>query len=946
MMAAESPMRLVESSGSSNWPTSKEALGFVSSSTNMAAEDLGLLLKGRRVPGNGKEGVPNRSGSAPPSMEGSLTAMGNLITLDANLADLSNAIQNCESEDQLRADPAYLAYYCSNVNLNPRLPPPLISRENRRLVRHIGGFGNNWRLSSFDDTSHGSLNLSQGSLSTHKEEPEEERSPRQVSDDWAQMTSTFIPGQSITFSAGRHKSLVDLIQEDFPRTPSPIYNLSRSSVPVATEGVDPNGLESSLKDPSIKATKLPELNVTREGTSSSCVHDVVSISNLESSTTSEGMLTSVNTHLEDANRSHLRDSDVTSVELEMKGLNISSLPDNRSQQNKLYQQHLGPQGVATLQFQGTHPQIVPQGISPFDINQFSQSSGISAPLYGTTTAYMTSGSPFYPNLQPAGFFTSQYSVGGYASSTTILPPFIAGYPPNNFPHSVDLQHSCKFYGHPGPNMQPSFTDPVYTQYFQHPPEVEYSASNHYDQLPSPSGLIGGQVDAFDWQKGSPIASSGSLCIPNPRKGGIASPNYYGSPPSMGIMMQLPTSPLTSPIMPRSPIGAISLAGRRNEMRFQSGTSKNTSIYPGWQGQRGTERFDDPKAFSFLEELKSSKSRKFELSDVTGRIVEFSADQHGSRFIQQKLENCSIEEKASVFNEVLPHATKLMTDVFGNYVIQKFFEHGSFEQRKVLADQLSGHILPLSLQMYGCRVIQKALEVIEPDQKTLLVHELDGHIIRCVRDQNGNHVIQKCIECISAEKIGFIISAFRGQVATLSTHPYGCRVIQRVLEHCTDELQSQCIVDEILESACSLAQDQYGNYVTQHVLERGKPRERSQIITKLAGNIVQMSQHKFASNVIEKCLEHGGTAERELLIQEIVGQTEGNDNLLTMMKDQFANYVVQKILEICTDKQREILLSRISAHLHALKKYTYGKHIVVRFEQLAGEETSSLEAITN
>jgi pumilio RNA-binding family len=48
----------------------------------------------------------------------------------------------------------------------------------------------------------------------------------------------------------------------------------------------------------------------------------------------------------------------------------------------------------------------------------------------------------------------------------------------------------------------------------------------------------------------------------------------------------------------------------------------------------------------------------------------SADQHGSRFIQQKLETASNEEKTMVFQEVLPHALTLMTDVFGNYVIQK------------------------------------------------------------------------------------------------------------------------------------------------------------------------------------------------------------------------------------------------------------------------------------
>lgn len=66
---------------------------------------------------------------------------------------------------------------------------------------------------------------------------------------------------------------------------------------------------------------------------------------------------------------------------------------------------------------------------------------------------------------------------------------------------------------------------------------------------------------------------------------------------------------------------------------------------------------------------------------------------------------------------------------------------------------------------------------------------------------------------------------------------------------------------------------------QHVLERGRPHERSQIIGKLTGNIVQLSQHKYASNVVEKCLEYGDSAERELLIEEILAESEGNDCLL-------------------------------------------------------------------
>jgi hypothetical protein len=48
----------------------------------------------------------------------------------------------------------------------------------------------------------------------------------------------------------------------------------------------------------------------------------------------------------------------------------------------------------------------------------------------------------------------------------------------------------------------------------------------------------------------------------------------------------------------------------------------------------------------------------------------SSDQYGSRFIQQKLETASTEEKDMIFLEILPQTRTLITDVFGNYVIQK------------------------------------------------------------------------------------------------------------------------------------------------------------------------------------------------------------------------------------------------------------------------------------
>ena len=110
----------------------------------------------------------------------------------------------------------------------------------------------------------------------------------------------------------------------------------------------------------------------------------------------------------------------------------------------------------------------------------------------------------------------------------------------------------------------------------------------------------------------------------------------------------------------------------------------------------------------LEEFRSnSKSTKrYELKDLYEHIVEFSGDQHGSRFIQQKLETANSDEKEQLFREIQPNALQLMTDVFGNYVIQKLFEHGNQVQKRVLAEQMRNHVMELSMQMYGCRVVQK------------------------------------------------------------------------------------------------------------------------------------------------------------------------------------------------------------------------------------------------
>ncbi|XP_024015781.1 pumilio homolog 5 isoform X2 [Eutrema salsugineum] len=909
-MTTQSAMRMVEDDHMKNWQASRESGIF--GSLDMAVEDLGFLMKRNRLDNSGDHTgkIPSRSGSAPPSMEGSFAALRNLLKQQegSNSEALSRAIENYDSEEEIRSDPAYVAYYLSNINLNPRLPPPLISRENQHLVRHLSGIGdsNLSPTSSWDSLGKRSnLLSSRTALSTHREEPEDETAS----------------GEQQPFSAlaGRRKSFADMVQR--PQ--------SAGNRPIAE---DRHTISSGIASENTRRLPESDISLLREADSLS----MDAISSEDPFTTGLSSQSSTNAQKE---RTNARLANHEDNNLSVFGASSPSSAASRIRRNQEEQQSQGRR--MPVQYTPSSYQVQP-----------SSPQQMAYPRMGGTHDMMQS-LPKIATGESSGMYLPQYNYSGYPPASGILPQYMSGYPSPEatVPMPYDISSTSPA-GYNNARLLPgvpptgqnvsSLVDPFQLQYYQQAQADAYAPS--FQSSTDSFGQKDQQASGF-MANLEPHNSPGSpsFGLQSPRHMG----NYFAVPPGVRVMPQYPGSPLASPVMPSSPVGGMmSHFGRRSETRYhQQGPSRNTGIYPGgWQGNRGGANsvVDDFKRHSFLDELKSPNARKLELSDIAGRVVEFSVDQHGSRFIQQKLEHCSDEEKASVFSEVLPQASKLMTDVFGNYVIQKFIEHGTPAQREELVKQLAGQMVSLSLQMYGCRVIQKALEVIDVDQKTELIRELDGNVMKCVRDQNGNHVIQKCIESMPAGRLGFVIAAFRGQVATLSTHPYGCRVIQRILEHCSDDEETRCIIDEILESAFALAHDQYGNYVTQHVLERGKPDERRQIIEKLTGNVVQMSQHKYASNVVEKCLEYADSTERELLIEEIMGKSEEDNQLLAMMKDQFANYVVQKVLEISKDQQREILVQRMKIHLQSLRKYTYGKHIVARFEQLFGEESEASE----
>ncbi|RWW40529.1 hypothetical protein BHE74_00054057, partial [Ensete ventricosum] len=691
IMATESPLRFIENNGADSWILDEDSSEFASTS-NLVSEELGLLLKGQKYHGSKNINGLSRSGSAPPSMEGSRAAFDILrnptADLGVSLENLSNAVQNCGSEEQLRAHPAYLAYYCANVNLNPRLPPPLISRENRHLMQHIGGFGDNRRMPSFDDNSKSSFLFSRPVLSTHNEEPEDDRSPTAESSDWTDKKTVFFPGHS-TPVQGRNMYPTDLVQNSYP-----VYgdHSHHSSHTIIEQAARQNALSNHLNDYSNGMTN----SETRTPGAHTCTphlgsHSVGFVLNGDTGAVpvpgSASTGRTVNLH-QGKKKSSSGDtsmdksvppgiiirSDRDNIEDEMKNLRLST-DDHRSHHSRLNSQQVGlyatsssshaqigqsqiiAQGVTHSQNTGDHASYGQPKLPSVEMQPFLQSAGTVPSLYVPGAGY---GAPYYHNLQFPSVLPLQFGIGGYTLNPSLVSPLVTAYPPHhsampmpfdnvvgpnfsarasgistggNAVPGVDMQQLIKIYGQLGLAIQPPFPDPLYMPFYQHYSTDALATSGQYDSKISRGSAVGSPAGTYDLQKGPgssaylpeqrpQVMGVGGVNTLNAIKGVTISPGYYGNLPNMGLLMQFPGSPLASPVSQGSPVARASFSGRKNDNTKFPFSSERITGSSGLPIQRGGEKVDDPISYSFLEELKSNKARRYDLSDIAGRIVEF------------------------------------------------------------------------------------------------------------------------------------------------------------------------------------------------------------------------------------------------------------------------------------------------------------------------------------
>jgi len=93
-------------------------------------------------------------------------------------------------------------------------------------------------------------------------------------------------------------------------------------------------------------------------------------------------------------------------------------------------------------------------------------------------------------------------------------------------------------------------------------------------------------------------------------------------------------------------------------------------------------------------------------------------------------------------------------------------------------------------------------------------------------------------------------------------------VQWCIDYATPK-QRKRLVDVVVSNSLELAQDAFGNYVVQQIMDPTHPEVLQKLVSHLAGSVNKLAVQKFSSIVIEKCLEYTESTQQMQIINELV-----------------------------------------------------------------------------
>ncbi|KAL2475747.1 putative pumilio8 [Abeliophyllum distichum] len=386
-------------------------------------------------------------------------------------------------------------------------------------------------------------------------------------------------------------------------------------------------------------------------------------------------------------------------------------------------------------------------------------------------------------------------------------------------------------------------------------------------------------------------------------------------------------------------GSRSSSGQRGTNFFygSSSTSNPANQYnriPIWHDQiRGIE---NPGLFSPNEyfKLNNYNQRSFcRLSNQNGSNFYSNAGmQIGSKDLQRE----NIQGTGITDTVLLDSIFHLMTHERRHVLFEELIDSCTVNELHSIVSKLCSNI-KLFIDAAFCRIgsnsIQKLIKKLKktPYANTM-TKILSSRYYLIMTHEFARHVILQCLNLLDRKSNEILYEYAIYYFQDLARHEVGCRSLNECINSIAGN-QRDTLLNRIADVSDFLANDPYGNYVVQHVLELRNNVITKKILCYLQGQFIQLSKTKGGSHVVEKCIETSKFGS-SWVVKEIIDCPK---TTVRLAQHHFGNFVIQKaLLRTKIEKQmhlHEPLVTILEQGSDDLEQTKCGKFVLALLKEL-------------
>jgi hypothetical protein len=284
-----------------------------------------------------------------------------------------------------------------------------------------------------------------------------------------------------------------------------------------------------------------------------------------------------------------------------------------------------------------------------------------------------------------------------------------------------------------------------------------------------------------------------------------------------------------------------------------------------------------------------------INSLPMKLVNYLCTPKGTVDIQKKLEKSNRDYKLMLVNHLNKQGlSKIMKNTYGNYFFQQLIKGNEQSFISLIISYISEDFIDISKDFSGTFSLQALLdEVVSFEEEQKILSCIRNYEMEMAFNKNATHVLQKIVQLFPDIHRIHLNEVIINNFIELCLDSNGICLIKIFIKTNTLIKDKTRINEKIITNFITLAENPFGNYGIQYLMEIWNNNDLKDIKEKIVENVYKLSLQQFSSNVIEKAIEIFEEETRNQIIKKLC--FEGNF-LLVLIKNKFGKFVLNKAIK--------------------------------------------------